>query len=178
MRTTTKTIRMRKTKTVTINRRQIATAALLGLALCVLSVFGVAQDNANANADAKKTDDTKQADDTKKAASEKKDDHKRDYGVIFGTAYGPDDLPMYGVRVTIHPVGKKHPSWELQSDHRGEFAQRVPPAPADYLVTGQAEIAPVVNGKPQTSKKKRLRGEAKVHMDGTEWHDFSLHLNE
>jgi hypothetical protein len=173
MRTTTKTIRMRKTKTVIINRRQIAYAAWLGLSLFVLSMVGVGQDNA----DAKKTDDTKQTDDTKKA-TEKKDDHKRDYGVIFGTAYGPDDLPMYGVRVTIHPVGKKHPSWELQSDHRGEFAQRVPPAPADYLVTGEAEIAPLVNGKPQTSKKKRLKGEAKVHIEGTEWHDFSLHLNE
>jgi hypothetical protein len=159
-------------KTVNTDPRQIMNAVLLGFALCVLSVFGVAQDT-----DAKKTDDTKQTDDTKKGADEKRDNHKKDYGVIFGTAYGPDDLPMYGVRVTIHPVGKKHPSWELQSDHRGEFAQRVPPAPADYLVTGEAEIAPVVNGKPQTSKKKRLKGEAKVHIDGAEWHDFSLHLN-
>src|SRR5260370_13153745 len=98
MRTTTKTIRMRKTKTVNINRRQITNAALLGLALCVLSIFGVAQDNANA----KKTDDTKQAaDDTKKAAGDKKDDHKSDYGVIVGTAYGPDDLPMYRDPLTI-----------------------------------------------------------------------------
>ena len=170
MRTTTKTIRTRKTKTVNTNRRQITNAAVLGLALCVLCLPGIAQD------DAKKTDDAQQTDDAKKAVDEKRVDHKKDYGVIFGTAYGPDDHPMYGVRVTIHPVGKKHPSWELQSDHRGEFAQRVPPTPADYLVTGQAEIAPVVHGKPQTSKKKRLKGETKVHIDGSEWHDFSLHL--
>jgi hypothetical protein len=168
--TTTMTTRMRRT--VIINRRQITKAALLGFAFCLLGVFGVAQD------DAKKTDDAKQTDDTKKPADEKKIDHKKDYGVIFGTAYGPDDHPMYGVRVTIHPVGKKHPSWETQSDHRGEFSERVPPVEADYLVTGEIEIAPVVNGKPQTSKKKRLKGEAKVHINGAEWHDFSLHMNE
>jgi hypothetical protein len=54
----------------------------------------------------------------------------------------------------------------------------VPPVAADYLVTGEIEIVPVVNGKPQPSKKKRLKGEAKVHIDGAEWHDFSLHMIE
>lgn len=147
------------------NRRQIANAALLGAAVIALSVFCVAQSN------------NPKTDDSKKTADDKKDAKKKDYGVIFGTAYGPDDRPMYGVRVMIHPVGKKHPSWELYSDHRGEFAQRVPPTPADYLVTGEAEVAPVENGKPQTSKKKRLKGETKVHIDGAEWHDFSLHLD-
>lgn len=165
MRTTKKRTLTRKTKTVNIKGRQITNAAFLGFVLVLTFVLGFAQD------DAKKTDDTK------KIADDKKDDHKKDYGVMFGTAYGPDDRPMYGVRVTIHPVGKKHPNWEMQSDHRGEFAQRVPPAAADYLVTGEAEVAPVVNGKPQTSKKKRLKGQVTVHIDGAEWHDFSLHLN-
>lgn len=156
----------RKKKTVNTNWRQTTNAAFLGLALLVLCGRGLAQH------------DAKNPDDTKKAADEKKAGNKKDYGVLFGTAYGPDDRPMYGVRVTIHPVGKKHPNWETQSDHRGEFSQRVPPAAADYLVTGQAEVAPMVNGKLQTSKKKRLKGEAKVHIDGAEWHDFSLHMNE
>lgn len=148
------------------DRRRITIAAVLGLALLGLIALAFAQD------------DSKKADDSQKVGDDKKNDKKKDYGVMFGTAYGPDDRPMYGVRVTIRPVGKKHPSWELISDHRGEFAQRVPPQPADYLVTGQAEVAPVENGKPQTSKKKRLKGEAKVHIDGAEWHDFSLHLTE
>src|SRR5260370_33812797 len=166
MRTKTKTTGTRKTKTVNTDRRRIAITAALGLAVLGLGDFSCAQDDHN------------KADDSKKAAEDRKADKKKDYGVIFGTAYGPDDRPMYGVRVTIHQVGKKHPSWELISAHRGEFAQRVPPAPADYLVTGQAEMAPIVNGKPKTSKKKRLKGEARGHTDGAAWRDFSLHLNE
>lgn len=98
------------------------------------------------------------------------------YALIFGTAYGPDDRPMYGVKVTIRPQGRKHPSWELTSDHRGEFAQRVPPGPGDYVATGEVEVTPVENGKPHKAQKKRLKGEAKIHVAGEEEHDFSLHL--
>src|SRR5512146_433630 len=74
-------------------------------------------------------------------------------GVIFGTVYGPDDRPVYGVKIQIHPVGKNKPNWELMSDHRGEFAQRVPLDPAGYEVSGEAEIVPIVDGKPQHSHK-------------------------
>lgn len=67
----------------------------------------------------------------------------------------------------------------MVSDHRGEFAQRVPAKPADYLIQGEAEYAPVgKDGKPQMSKKKKLRGETKVHVAGEEREDFSLHLTE
>jgi hypothetical protein len=104
-------------------------------------------------------------------------DQPKHYAVIFGTAYGPDDRPIYGVKVTIHPEGQKHPAWELFSDHRGEFAQRVPPGPGDYLATGVVEVELVENGKPQKSKKKRLTGEAKVHVAGEEERDLSLHLH-
>jgi hypothetical protein len=107
------------------------------------------------------------------------DDKKKDnYGLIYGTAYGPDDHPLYGVRITIHPAGRKHPIWEQMSDHQGEFAQRVPPGPGDYEVSGVIEIMPVKDGKPQKSGKKRLKGEAKVHIDDQERKDFSLHLTE
>jgi len=104
------------------------------------------------------------------------DDKEKHFGVLFGTAYGPDDRPLFGVKVTIHPEGKKHPTWELYSDHRGEFAQHVPPGPADYVASGVVELVPLENGKPQKSKKQRLTGEAKIHIAGEEWHDFSLHL--
>jgi hypothetical protein len=103
-------------------------------------------------------------------------DKPKHYAVIFGTAYGPDDRPIYGVKVTIHLEGHKHPAWELYSDHRGEFAQRVPPGPGDYVATGVIEVEPVENGKPQKSKKQRLTGEAKVHVAGEEERDFSLHV--
>lgn len=98
---------------------------------------------------------------------------EKHFGLIFGTAYGPDKHPLYGVKVQIRASGKKHPSWELISDHRGEFAQRVPPGPGDYVVTGEAEMV-----SPQTNKKKRLKAEAKVHIEAEERQDVSLHLSE
>lgn len=112
------------------------------------------------------------------AAAQKKEDSKRHYGLISGTAYGPDDRPLYGVRITIHPEGKKHPSWDLVSDHRGEFAQRVPPGPEDYIVDGQVELAPVENGVPQLHKKKKLKDQVKVHIDNEEIRDISIHMKE
>ena len=112
-------------------------------------------------------------------AQKKPQKAEKSYGLIFGTAYGPDDHPLFGVKITIRPEGKKHPSWDLVSDHRGEFAQRVPAKPADYLIQGEAEYAPLgKDGKPQMSKKKKLRGETKVHVEGEEREDFSLHLTE
>ncbi len=95
------------------------------------------------------------------------------YGQIFGTAYGPDKRPLYGARIEIHPVGQKRPAWELMSDHQGEFAQRVPPGPADYLVAGQAEVPSDV-GTGQ--KKIRIRGEKTVHIEAEERQDISLQL--
>ena len=98
---------------------------------------------------------------------------EKHFGLIFGTVYGPDDHPLYGVRVEIRPAGKKHPNWELISDHRGEFAQRVPPGPGDYVITGEAELV-----SPQTHKKKKLKAEAKVHLEAEERQDVGLHLSE
>ena len=86
-------------------------------------------------------------------ANQKQADKKKQekpYALIFGTAYGPDDRPLYGVKITIHREGKKHGSWGLISDHRGEFAQRVPAEASDYLIKGEAEYAPTgADGKPR-----------------------------
>jgi len=112
------------------------------------------------------------------SAQAKKEDLRKHYALIFGTAYGPDDHPLYGVKISIHPFGAKHPSWDILSDHRGEFAQRFPPGPADYLVSGQAEIAPVENGVPNRHKTKKLKAETRVHIDKEERQDISLHLRE
>ena len=54
----------------------------------------------------------------------------------------------------------------------------MPASPADYLVKGEVEVIPVETPKPHASKKRRLKGETTVHIDGTEWRDFSLHLND
>jgi hypothetical protein len=113
------------------------------------------------------------------AASKEKPKKEKPYALIFGTAYGPTDRPLYGVKITIRPQTKKRPSWDLISDHRGEFAQRVPAGTNDYLIHGEAEYAPVGDdGKPQLSKKVRLKGETRVHVDNEERRDISLHLTE
>jgi hypothetical protein len=110
-------------------------------------------------------------------AEKKKPPQEKPYALIFGTAYGPDDRPLYGVKITIRREGNKHKTWELVSDHRGEFAQRVPADTSDYLIKGEAEYAPVgADGRPQMSKKKKLRGEARVHIDGEERQDVGVHL--
>lgn len=100
---------------------------------------------------------------------------QKHYGLIFGTAYGPDDRPLYGMRIQIHPADKKHPSWELVSDHRGEFAQRVPPGPTDYIVSGEGELLLPENGTPH---KKKFKAETKVHITAEERQDVSLHFKE
>ncbi len=105
-------------------------------------------------------------------------DQKKDYALIFGTAYGPDDRPLYGASVHIHPVGKKKPNWDLMSDHRGEFAQRVPLQYPIYEVTGEAELVPVVDGKPQHSRKKRVKVVVKVHIDRDVVQDIGLHFKD
>jgi hypothetical protein len=113
------------------------------------------------------------------AASKDKPQKEKPYALIFGTAFGPNDRPLYGVKIRIRPQTKKRPSWDLISDHRGEFAQRVPPGPGDYLIRGEAEYAPAgEDGRPQLSKKVRLKGETRVHVGSEERLDISLHLTE
>lgn len=175
-------ISTRTRKKVNTERRSIAVAALLAVVfVCAGAASGAkAAEQPSAGQSASSTSSQGSASDQKETPQKnsKLQNKEKPYGLLFGTAYGPDDHAMYGVRVTIHPEGHKKPSWELMSDHRGEFAQRVPPGPGDYVVTGEIEIFPSVDGKPQKSRKKRLTGQAKVHLGGEEQQDFSLHMSE
>jgi hypothetical protein len=92
---------------------------------------------------------------------------KKDYALIYGTVWGADGRAVGGVPVRIQRVGDKKPKWELVSDRRGEFAQRVPTGEHDYLVT--AEIKHPKDGK---------KPETKVHITNNERADISLHLTE
>jgi len=167
----TTTTRTRTTKTVIIKRRG---SGSLTACLAILAFAAMARPQA-----AEKPQATNQPQTTEKPTAEKKRKGEKPYALIFGTAYGPDDRPLYGVKITIRPQAKKHPSWDLMSDHRGEFAQRVPPGPGDYLIHGEAEYAPLGDdGKVQLSKKKRLKGDAKVHVESEERLDISVHLTE
>ena len=95
------------------------------------------------------------------------------YALIFGTVWGPDDRPLYGVKVKIRRSDQKKAHWQLYSDHHGEFAQRVPPGPADYLVS-----ADLKGYKSLSGKELHQDAEVKVRVDNDERQDIGLHLKE
>jgi hypothetical protein len=95
------------------------------------------------------------------------------YALIFGTVWGPDDHPLYGVKVKIRRADQKKAHWELYSDHNGEFAQRLPVGPGDYLVSADLKGFKWSNGK-----ELHQDGEVKVHVDKDERQDVGLHLKQ
>lgn len=101
------------------------------------------------------------------AAAPPRDDAKKPYALIFGTVYAPDDRPAYGVKVKIRRADEKKARWELFSDHRGEFAQRLPAGAADYVVWADLK-----------GSKDQPKTEVKVHITNDERVDISLHLVE
>jgi len=58
------------------------------------------------------------------------------YALIFGTVWGPDDRPMYGVEVKIRVAGEKKARWAVHSNHLGEFEQRIPGGEAGLRALG------------------------------------------
>jgi hypothetical protein len=93
------------------------------------------------------------------------------YALIFGTVWGPDDRPVYGITVKIRRVPDKRPKWELTSDHSGEFAQRVPAGKADYVVWADLKGVKTTDGQ-----KLHLAQEVDVHVEYDERVDIGLHL--
>jgi len=98
-------------------------------------------------------------------------DPRKPYALIFGTVWGPDDRPVYGVHVKIRRADQKRAKWELYSDHRGEFAQRLPAGKADYVVWADLKGVKSLEGK-----QLRSGDEVPVHIDGDERADIGLHL--
>jgi len=123
--------------------RQIACVVVLGLFLASLVGNGSAQDKSES----------------------------KPYALIFGTVWSPEKQPVYGVKVTIRRADQKKPKWELRSDHRGEFAQRVPAGEADYLVT--VDLKGI---KSPDGKQLRLAEDVKMHISNDERTDIGLHL--
>jgi len=93
------------------------------------------------------------------------------YALIFGTVWGPDDRPVFAVRVRIRRESEKKAQWELYSDHNGEFAQRVPAGQADYVIW-----ADLKGYKPQNGKQLQEGQEVRVHVESDERVDTGLHL--
>ncbi len=93
------------------------------------------------------------------------------YALIFGTVWGPDNRPVYGVKVSIRRMPDKKPKWEVYSDHAGEFAQRVPAGEADYQI-----VPDLKNLKTSDGHTLHLAQEVTVHVEYDERVDMSLHL--
>jgi hypothetical protein len=95
------------------------------------------------------------------------------YALIFGTVWGPDNHPVYGVKVKIRRANDKPKKvrWEMYSDHNGEFAQRVPPGENDYILSADLKGVKLADGTPL-----HLAQEVKVHIYNDEREDTGLHL--
>jgi len=93
------------------------------------------------------------------------------YALIFGTVWGPDNRPVYGITVKIRRAADKKPKWEVYSDHSGEFAQRVPAGKADYVVWADLKGVKTKDGQPL-----HLAEEVPVHVEYDERVDIGLHL--
>ena len=94
-----------------------------------------------------------------------------DYALIFGTVWGPDDHPVYGVTVKIRRLGEKKARWEARSNHLGEFEQAVPSGRQDYVIW-----ADLKGYKPLGYKHLQAGPEVTVHVEGNERVDTGVHL--
>lgn len=103
--------------------------------------------------------------------SPEKKKHEKPYALIFGTVWGPDNHPVYAIRVKIRRAADKKARWELYSDHNGEFALRVPEGPGDYRVWADTKDYKLLNGR-----HLKAGTEVTVHIDNVERADIGLHL--
>lgn len=96
---------------------------------------------------------------------------EKPYALIFGTVWGPDNRPLYAVKVKLRREGDKKARWEQYSDHRGEFAFRVPAGKATYYASTDLKGYKLPDGS------KLQAGEAvKVEIENDERSDIGLHL--
>jgi hypothetical protein len=94
-----------------------------------------------------------------------------DYALIFGTVWGPDDRPVYGVEVKIRVSGEKKARWKVLSNHLGEFEQRLPVGKQDYV------LWPDLKGYKNPAYKHLQPGpEVTVHIERDERVDTGEHL--
>ena len=93
------------------------------------------------------------------------------YALIFGTVWGPDDRPVYGVEVRIRVADEKKPRWKVYSNRLGEFEQRVPAGKQDYVLW-----ADLKGYKSPAHKHLQPGPEVTVHVESDERVNTGLHL--
>jgi hypothetical protein len=92
---------------------------------------------------------------------------QKDYALIYGTVWGPDDHPAAGVPIKIRGQSDKKAKWDLVSDSHGEFAQRVPVGAQDYVIEAEVKTP---KGQPKPQTIARVQDNERV--------DVSLHLTK
>jgi len=73
--------------------------------------------------------------------------------------------------VKIRRVEDKKARWELYSNHRGEFEQRVPKGPHDYVIWADTKDYKLPHGS-----RLQPSPEVTVHVENNERADTGLHL--
>jgi hypothetical protein len=89
------------------------------------------------------------------------------YALIFGTLWDANQHPVYGIRLKLRRADEKKFRWEAVSDHRGEFAIRVPAAKADYVLVPDSKHG-----------KDKPLPETHIHVESDERIDIGVHLPE
>jgi hypothetical protein len=112
---------------------------------------------------------------------------KKPFALLLVTVYGADAHPVYGADVKVRRAGEKKVRWEGPSNHSGEFAQRIPLGPADYIIwvhlrdkkkEEAAALAAAEQGPAHSVSEGAVNaGSAvKVHVEKDEAIDIGLHL--
>ena len=93
--------------------------------------------------------------------------------VIFGTVWGPDDRPVYGVTVKIRRARDKarHARWEVYSNHLGEFEQLVPAGKEAYVLWADTKGVKTASGR-----QVQPGSEVTIEIEGNERVDTGVHL--
>jgi len=97
----------------------------------------------------------------------------KDYALIFGTVWGPDDVPVPGMKVKIRKGDDKDGKarWEVYSNRRGEFEQRLPVGKQQYIIW-----ADVRGYKSRDGRHLQPGPEVRVIIQNNERVDTGLHL--
>lgn len=102
---------------------------------------------------------------TPDAVAGSKNHQPQAYALLFGTVFDTQGKAVYGAKIKIRRLTEKKVRWETRSNHRGEFAVRLPAGHEDYMIAAQ----------PLAGKGK---SELEVHFDDDERKDVSLHLTD
>jgi hypothetical protein len=94
-----------------------------------------------------------------------------DLAVIFGTVWGPDDRPVYGITVKIRRARDKKPRWEVHSNHLGEFEQFVPAGRETYVLWADTKGLKTPDGRHLQAGEQ-----VTVQIEGNERVNTGVHL--